>query len=557
MRHYIGVDVGTGSARAGLFDHQGKLLGTAACSIETFRPKADFAQQSSAHIWNAVCTAVKTAVREAGITLETVAGIGFDATCSLVVSDAEGQPVTVSPKGESDQDVILWMDHRATGDADEITAAGGVVLEHVGGRMSPEMEMPKLRWFKRELPQSWAKAAFFWDLPDWLVHRATGTDMRSLCSPVCKWTYLGSKGKAGEGWDEAFLEKIGLIELADENFTAIGNRFGAAGEQAGLLSEKAASELGLKTGIAVSTGLIDAYSGALGTLAVTDSTGVSSTEQRLALIAGTSTCHISLSAEPMFVPGVWGPYYSALLPDLWANEGGQSAAGALIDAVIARHAVSAELIAQNPDKRLADVLSAHLAQMGDETATLTRHRHVQPDFHGNRSPLAESWRKGALVGLSLENGIDDLALDYLATIQALAYGTRHILEEMRHAGMEIDTLVVSGGLARNPLYLREHADATGCRVLVPEQSEPVLLGSAMLGAVASGDFATLPDAMAAMSGKGEVLEPRDGAIASYHDMKYLVYRRMQMDYADYVELMDDNIASEARSEAEEDAAESE
>lgn len=544
MRHFIGIDVGTGSARAGVFNASGQLLGTAACAIETFRPQTDFAQQSSAHIWNAVCTAVKAAVHDAGVAAESIAGLGFDATCSLVVADENGDPVTVSPNGERDQDVILWMDHRASADADEITEIGGKVLEHVGGRMSPEMELPKIRWFKRELPQSWAQTAAFWDLPDWLVHRATGTDMRSLCSPVCKWTYLGDRGKAGEGWDKVFLEKIGLVELADDNFAAIGNRFGAAGELAGSLSEIAATELGLKAGIAVSTGLIDAYAGALGTLAVADNADVSSAEQRLALIAGTSTCHIALSQEPMFVPGVWGPYYSALLPNLWANEGGQSAAGALIDAVIARHAASFDLAAKHPDKRLADLLNAHLETMGDESATLTRHRHVQPDFHGNRSPLAESWRKGALVGLTLDHGLDDLALDYLATIQALAYGTRHILEEMRHAGMEIDTLVVSGGLARNPLYLREHADITGCRVLVPEQAEPVLLGSAMLGAVACGDFADLSQAMAAMSGKGEVLEPRDGAIASYHDAKYLVYRRMQMDYADYVELMDEDAVSD-------------
>ncbi|WOC15257.1 Ribulokinase [Pseudochrobactrum sp. MP213Fo] len=539
MRHYIGIDVGTGSARAGLFDCQGRLLGSAACGLETFRPQKGFVQQSSRLIWDAVCTAVKAAVAEAAIAADTIAGLGFDATCSLVVADENGNPVTVSPNGEDDQDVILWMDHRAVADADEITALGGKVLEHVGGRMSPEMELPKIRWFKRELPQSWAQAGSFWELPDWLVHRATATDMRSLCSPVCKWTYMGDKGRAGEGWDKAFLEKIGLVELADDNFAAIGNHFGAAGEAAGRLSEQAAAELGLPAGIAVSTALIDAYSGALGTLAVTDTAGISALEQRLALIAGTSSCHIALSTEPMFVSGVWGPYYSALLPNLWDNEGGQSAAGALIDAVIARHSASHELAAQNRDKHITDLLNDHLADMAEETATLTRHRHVQPDFHGNRSPLAESWRKGAIAGLTLEHDNDDLALDYLATIQALAYGTRHILEEMRHTGLEIDTLVVSGGLARNPLYLREHADITGCRVLVPEQAEPVLLGSAMLGAVASGDFATLPEAMAAMSGKAAVLEPREGDLSGYHDMKYLVYRRMQMDYADYAELMDD------------------
>jgi hypothetical protein len=68
--------------------------------------------------------------------------------------------------------------------------------------------------------------------------------------------------------------------------------------------------------------------------------------------------------------------------------------------------------------------------------------------------------------------------------------TRQILEAMRAEGAQIDTLVMSGWLARNALYLREHADATGCSVMVPDGKEPVLLGLAMLGAVAAGD---LPD----------------------------------------------------------------
>lgn len=537
MNHFIGIDVGTGSARAGVFDQKGSLLGTASASIATKSPKPDFAQQSSAEIWASICQAVQQAVKSAAVNIETIGGIGFDATCSLVVADAQGAPVSVCPTGDISQDVILWMDHRAIGDAEEITATGAAVLAHVGGQISPEMEMPKLRWLKRELPESWARAARFWDLPDWLVHRASGTEMRSLCSPVCKWTYLGHKGMKGEGWDQDFLRQIGLEDLLDDDFIAIGKDFGAAGSRAGKLTPQAAEELGLRAGIAVATGLIDAYAGALGTLGVSDQQGSSELSGRLALIAGTSTCHICLTEDAVFVPGIWGPYYSVLLPRLWANEGGQSAAGALIDAVIARHSASQKIAQQFPDRRIAEVLDDHLAKMATETAMLTAERHVQPDFHGNRSPLAQPWRRGAITGLTLAHNIDDLALDYLATIQALAYGTRHILEELEHAGIKIDTLVVSGGLARNKLYLREHADATGCRVLVPSQEEPVLLGSAMIGAVAAEAYIDLPAAMEAMSGESQTIVARRGGITAYHNAKYQVYRKMQADYADYVSMM--------------------
>ncbi len=535
MGNYIGVDVGTGSARAGVFDSQGRCLGTAQKEISIFRPVTDFCQQSSVDIWAAIVFSVRQAVNKADIDVSSILGIGFDATCSLVVTDSQDKPVSVSPDRNPDQDIILWMDHRAINEAEEINRTGADVLRYVGGIISPEMEIPKLLWLKRNLPEAWSQAACFWDLPDWLVHRATGVDDRSLCSPVCKWTYRGQLGNAGEGWDSDFLAQIGLESLSHDNYKAIGNCFLGPGALAGYLSIPAGEELGLPAGIAVASGMIDAYAGALGTLGVNGE----ASDGRLAVIAGTSTCHISISQEPCYVPGVWGPYYSVLLPGLWANEGGQSAAGALIDAVIDRHAAASDLRAEahRSGRSIYQLLEDVLSELGDETSILSRNRHVQPDFHGNRSPLAEPWRHGAVDGLSLDVSRADLALDYLATLQALAYGTRHIIDEMRQAGIPINTLVVSGGLARNRLFLREHADATGCAVVVPQTTEPVLLGSAMLGAVAAGEYDSLAKAMVGMSGSGEVLNPRGGKVSDYHQAKYKVMRRMQQDHSAYVALM--------------------
>lgn len=122
-------------------------------------------------------------------------GIGFDATCSLVVLDAAGGPVSVSPDGEAEQDVVLWMDHRAAAEAEAINAAPHAVLRHVGGRISLEMQVPKLLWLRRHLPGCWQRAAHLLDLPDFLTWRATDSLTRSLCSTVCKWTYRGEEGR--------------------------------------------------------------------------------------------------------------------------------------------------------------------------------------------------------------------------------------------------------------------------------------------------------------------------------------------------------------------------
>ena len=116
----------------------------------------------------------------------------------------------------------------------------------------------------------------------------------------------------------------------------------SAGELAGHLCEKAAAELGLPAGIAVGSGVIDAYAGWIGTVgakitatedhldAEVPRNDQSQAFSRLAAVAGTSTCHLAMSKNPVFVPGVWGPYRDVVLPDFWLAEGGQSATGELL-----------------------------------------------------------------------------------------------------------------------------------------------------------------------------------------------------------------------------------
>ena len=535
----IGVDVGTGSARAGAFTATGEMLGQASRPIRLWKPRPDFAQQSSADIWAAVRAAVRGAV--AGLDPERVRGIGFDATCSLVALDAAGAPVSVSPDGAADQDVIVWMDHRAAAEAEAINAGDHEVLRYVGGRISLEMQVPKLLWLKRHLPAAWERAALFLDLPDFLTWRATGSTARSLCSTVCKWTYLGQEGR----WDADFFRSIGLGELAVEGFRRIGTEILAVGHPipGGLLA-KAAAELGLPPGIAVGASAIDAHAGGLGTIGAALDGAAPDAEalrRRLALIGGTSSCHMAVSAEPRFVPGVWGPYYSAMQPGLWLNEGGQSATGALIDHVITTHAAHPALAeeARQAGETVYARLNARLAALAAPLAfpaLLTEGLHLLPDFHGNRSPLADAGMRGMVSGLALSATADDLARLYLATIQAIAYGTRHIVEALDAEGYAIDTLLASGGGTKNPVFLREHADAGGCRIVLPEEPEAVLLGAAMLGAVAAGLHPGLPAAMAAMSRAGSILQP-DPATRRYHDAKYAVFRRLQADQMAYRAIM--------------------
>jgi ribulose kinase len=113
-RYYLGIDVGTGCARAGIFDAQGVRVGLGTRAIQLWTPRADFVEQSSEDIWQACGEAVRAALNEAAIAAEEVRGIGFDATCSLVLLDADDQPVTVSPSGRAEQNVIVFGDWGVT-----------------------------------------------------------------------------------------------------------------------------------------------------------------------------------------------------------------------------------------------------------------------------------------------------------------------------------------------------------------------------------------------------------------------------------------------------------
>ncbi|MBM3598648.1 MAG: FGGY-family carbohydrate kinase [Alphaproteobacteria bacterium] len=507
----VAVDVGSASARAGVFDGTGRMLARATASILINRPQADHAEHSSADIWSAVATVTRRALAEAGVTPASVRGLSFDATCSLAVFDAGGKPVTVSTSGDSSWNVVMWADHRATAEAEEITATGHRVLDYVGGVMSPEMEMPKLMWLKRHLPSAWQRYARAFDLADFLVWRASGRTVASECTVTCKWGYLAHEA---EGWQADFLERIGLDDLPQRG--GLVRRASPIGARAGTLTRQAADELGLTTSVEVGVGLIDAHAGGL---ALLGGQQVHDLDRHLAVIAGTSTCHMAASSQPRPIAGVWGPYFGAMLPGLWLNEGGQSATGALLDHVLSWLAEGRALGDAGHTR-----VQARIAELG-AGPELDGALLVVPDFHGNRSPLADPHARGVIHGLTLDASFDSLVRLYHAAAVGVALGTRHIIDVMNAAGYRIDTLHLTGGHARTPYLVQLTADATGCAIVLPQQEDGVLLGTSMVAATAAGLYPSLQDAARTMGGAGRVVRPQSAARAAY-DRRYRAFRLM-------------------------------
>lgn len=522
--YFIGVDVGTGSARAGVFDSAGTMLASAKQEISLFRDDHGHVEQSSAEIWDAVCASIRAAVAKAQVEAASVAGIGFDATCSLVVEGASGG---VGDPANPERDIIVWMDHRAIEQAGRINATGHAVLSYVGGVISPEMETPKLLWLKENRPEVYATAQNFFDLTDFLSWKSTGALERSSCTVTCKWTYLAHEDR----WDESYFRAIGLGELAANNFKRIGRRIVHPGTPlAEGLTAIAAEAMGLQPGTPVAAGLIDAHAGGVGTVAARG--GAQDAQSCLGYVFGTSSCTMTTTRKPKFVPGVWGPYYSAMVPGMWLNEGGQSAAGAAIDQLLSLHPYAER--ANNAAKAEGLGLPQWLANQAltavrepSLAVGLAGQMQVLPEFLGNRAPFADPSARAAVMGLGVDSGLDSLVALYIAGLCGLGYGLRQIIDTQIESGVSVTTISVSGGAGTHPLTRQILADATGLPVEFTACQEPVLLGSAMLGAVAAKAFPNLQAAMPAMSSVAGRDEPAAGAVRTLHEARYQAFLKTQ------------------------------
>ncbi len=522
---FIGVDVGTSSTRAGVFDESGNLLATARHPIRTWYEAGDIVEQSSSEIWDACAASVRSAMMEAALSPDAIKGIGFDATCSLVVLDGNGEPLTVSSSGDQNRNVIVWMDHRATAEARDINETESEVLRYVGGSISPEMEIPKLLWLKRHLRGSFERAGHFFDLSDFLTFRAAGALTRSTCTVTCKWNYLAHD----ERWSAPYFRQVGLEDFVAEGYRRIGTHIVAPGTPVGAgLTEAAARDLGLNPGTPVGASLIDAHAGGIGAIGGRDGSGQGEASNRLAYIMGTSACIMATTAEPCFVPGVWGPYYQGMVPGFWLNEGGQSAAGAAIDHLIRSHPAHAEAsaAAKTEGVEIIALLEKRIvARAGNasEAALMARDLHVLPEFLGNRSPYADPHSRAIIAGLDLDADVGAMERLFMAGLCGLAYGLADVIDTFAAHGVRSNMIVMGGGAGRSPLVRQIMADTTGLTVALPQTIEPVLLGAAMLGAVAAGRYPSLSQAMASMSTLGRLTEPTAPGMREFHRKKREVY----------------------------------
>jgi L-ribulokinase len=516
-RYVIGIDFGTLSARATLVNiENGRSPASAVAEyksrvIDRVLPGsdeplgADTALQDPADYLRALENTVRTITRR--ISPDQVVGIGTDFTCCTVLpTTRDGTPLCFDSKWRKNPHawVKLWKHHAAQPQADEINRVGSQrdeeFLKIYGGRYSSEWLFSKLLETLQQAPDVYAAAERFIEAGDWIVWQMTGQEKRGLSAAGFK--AMRVCGEASEQFPSSEFFAALHPQLRDVIETKVEADFLAPGALAGGLTAEMAKRLGLRAGIPVAIGNIDAHAGVT-------ACGVT-TPGKLVIIMGTSSCHLLLSDKKQAIEGVCGVVKDGVVPGLWGYEAGQAGVGDSFAWFVERLA---------PRGLTHERLEREAAKLRAGQSGL-----LALDWWNGSRFLVDADLSGVLFGMKLSTEPHEI---YRALIESTAYGTRRIIEAFTAKGIAIDEVYACGGLSqKNDLLLQIYADVTGRTIKVAAAEQASALGSALHAAVAAGVYPDLNSAARKMT------EPpsRDFApnkkTSAVYDQLYAEYTRL-------------------------------
>ena len=517
-RRVVGLDFGSDSVRAVLFSaDDGSELGRSVVAYPRWATGAwcdpvtsRYRQHPLDHL-EAMTEAVRGLFRAAPEEAARVVGIGVDTTGSSPLPlAADGQALGLHPEFADNPNAlcVLWKDHTAIAEAEEINTLchSGAITDYtryVGGIYSSEWFWAKILHVHRADPAV-AKAAATWvEFCDWIPAVLAGvTDHTKIVRGRCA---AGHKALWHPSWGglpgREFLEKLDPL-LLSLPYPLFENPLPADAE-AGRLSAEWAERLGLKAGIAVAVGAFDCHMGAVGA-------GVEPYD--LARVMGTSTCDI-LVAPPgevgnILVDGICGQVPDSVLPGLTGFEAGQSSFGDVF-------AWFKRLLTWGDDDpaRAAHLL-ASLEKAAAELPPGGSGEIALDWFNGRRTPDADQRVKAILGGLHLGSSAPAV---YRALVEAVAFGTRAIVDRFESRGIEVRRIVALGGIPqKSPLVVQTCADVLNRPISVVASEECCARGAAVFAATAAGCHGSAEAAKQAMkSGILRDYTPNPEAVAAY------------------------------------------
>jgi L-ribulokinase len=492
-----GVDFGTLSVRVSIFDSVKGRLGSATGDYPLKRKKEDpdYATQSHRDHMEALVAAMRSALKTAGVDGGQLAALALDTTGSSVI-----------PVGENLlplDDYYLWCDHRAKGEAAEITAAGRrenlEALAWCGGVYSSEWGFSKLLHWLRNNPDNRPAMVTALEHCDMVAAVLCGiTDARqaprSICAMGHKWMWNRQLGGLPS---EQFLAKVDPL-LAGVR-AKLDGCYATSDQIAGQLSAEWAGKLGLRAGIPIPVGAFDAH---------WDAIGAGVREGDVVNVVGTSTCIMAIAKQVDLIPGVCGVVKGSIHPEYFGIEAGLSATGDIFDA-----------IAQRAGTTVANLSQGLEHYRGGQTGLL----RLTWD-NGDRTVLVNAELGGVTLGWNLTHTAQD---ELFAAIEGTAFHTRVIFERMAEHGVAIRRVINGGGIPqKNDTLNRVYANVLNKPVLVPE-GDVTSLGSAIMAFMAADAFESIEAAQQALCPRYRTIEP-DARDRGPYERLYALYRRLYL-----------------------------
>lgn len=436
---------------------------------------------------------------------DQVRAISVDTTASTpCLTDESGRPLALRPEYAEDPDAmfVLWKDHTAHLEAEEITAlcARSAInyARHSGNHYSSECFWAKALHLLRGSERLRRDAHAMIELCDWIPAVLTGAaDPAAMRVSHCA---AGSKQMWAEEWGgfppEEFFEELDPVLLPIARNISAQNH--TSDRIAGTLCEEWAAELGLRTDVKVGVGNIDAHAGAVGA-------GISA--GTVVLNLGTSACCMALMPPKKMgrrlVEGIFGQVDDSIVPGMIGFEAGLSAFGdvyawlkRLLSFPLEEILVHTELIDSTTRQKLIDECRERILERltyGAQKLRISDSTPLASDWlNGRRNPFPAPELTGTIAGLRLSTSAPEI---YYAFAEATSFAIKAILDHLAANGVETSRLVAIGGIPqKSPFVMQLLADTTGREISVIDCKQACAMGSVVYAAVVAGCYATVEEA---------------------------------------------------------------
>lgn len=504
-KYSIGIDFGTLSARAVIVDiASGEELAMSEMKykhgvmseffLDNKKLPENFALQHPQDYFEAMRVVVRNVVRESQIKKEDIIGVGIDFTASTILPVTnDGTPLCFFEKFKNRPHsyVKLWKHHAAQREADEINALAESMneswLKRYGGVISSEWMLPKIYQIVKEDQEVYEHTDRFIEAADWIVWQLIGEETHSVCTTGFKAIWNEEEGYPCR---EFFRNLDKRLEYLIG--TKVSEHIITMNKPAGRLSKKGAELLGIAEGTPVAPAIIDAH-------AALSSVGVMEPGS-LMIIIGTSSCHILLGEQEVFIPGISGVVKNGILDGYYAYEAGQACVGDCFEWFVKNcipqvYTVEAEKNEEN--------IHMFLRKKAQKLPPGSNGLLALDWWNGNRTPYVNAKLKGMICGLTINTKPEEI---YRALIEATAYGTRQIIELYETNDVPVKKIFTAGGIAeKDSMLLQIYADVTGREIRTAGASQTCAHGSAILGAVSEKGYSSLKKAIQAMAKTKEVV----------------------------------------------------